>query len=140
MFHLLVFIHVTTIYWETNICRLLKTDTRHNVLSSIFFFFCKSWNLVWNIIMILFNITYSMIFYFIYWSKTSQYPLSSGNEHLKHEDPCSCPLKPAFHTELLSFSASLFVPVLLFSVTLLILVFWPWYSLDWCSKNTSTLR
>lgn len=128
-------LYLTTIYWGTVICRLLETHTRHSVLSLQGFFFSTNWKLVLNIIMVLFSITYSTMFYFVYWSKPSQYPLSPGNEHPKHKAPafappgqhftwgCAAPLHPFFLTVLLS------------SVTPLILVFWPWYSLDWCPKT-----
>ena len=117
-------LYLTTIYWGTVICRLLETHTRHSVLTlqGIFFLF-TNWNLVWNIIMVLFSITYSTMFYFIYWSKPSQYPLSSGNEHSNRKGPCFCPPRPAFHTRLCGSSAPIFVTVLLSSVTPLILDF-----------------
>lgn len=102
-------LYLTTIYWGTVICRLLETHTRHSVLSlQVFFFFFTNWKLVLNIIMVLFSITYSTMFYFVYWSKPSQYPLSPGNEHPKHKAPAFAPPRPAFHMGLCSSSAPIF--------------------------------
>ena len=82
MFHQLVSIVLNNHLLRDCYMQVIRDSykTQCSLSSGFFFFFPTNWNLVWNIIMVLFSITYSTMFYFIYWSKPSQYPLSSGND------------------------------------------------------------
>lgn len=134
-FNLPVFTHSTTIKWETNVCRLLETDTRHNVFSPKLLLFCKSWNLVWNSNYDHFK--HHLLSYLLLHLLIQTIPFSSGNKHVVQsmEGPCSCTLSLDYYPGILSFSESTFIPVLLSSLILLILVFWLWYAFDWCSTK-----